>query len=86
MGISDAEYYATRLETERRAANEANCDEARAVHQRMADLYADRLVKAIDTVAPPRFDCSPVKIPSPWPPRVHNSFTLPGNRALTPGR
>jgi hypothetical protein len=48
MSKSDSDYYAARLDEEWRAAKNAGCAEARAAHEAMADLYADRLVQALE--------------------------------------
>lgn len=47
MRKEDADYYAARLNEEWRAARDADCEPARAAHEAMADLYADRLVESL---------------------------------------
>ena len=48
MRKADADYYAARLNEEWHAARNAGCDAARAAHEAMAGLYADRLVQSLD--------------------------------------
>jgi len=48
MSKSDSDYYAARLDEEWRAAKNAGCAAARAAHEAMADLYADRLVQSLE--------------------------------------
>ena len=43
MYISDTEYYRKRLAEERALEAEAETNEIRAVHRKLADLYAQRL-------------------------------------------
>jgi hypothetical protein len=37
--LSDAEYYAARLEAERKAIEHASCEQARLAHEALADHY-----------------------------------------------
>lgn len=48
MSKSDSDYYAARLNEEWLAAKNAGCAQARAAHEAMADLYADRLVQSLE--------------------------------------
>ena len=47
MRAFDSDYYASRLNAEWRAVQNATCEEARSAHQAMADLYAERLVASL---------------------------------------
>ena len=48
MRKADSDYYAARLNEEWRAAKNADCPAARAAHEAMADLYAERLVRSLE--------------------------------------
>lgn len=53
MRVPDSDYFATRLNAEWRAASDAACEESRAAHQALADIYTDRLIRALDPGARP---------------------------------
>jgi hypothetical protein len=49
--LSDADYYAVRLEAEREAIQNATCEKARASHQALADHYLTLLAELVGPAA-----------------------------------